>query len=105
MVLKAKYRHYLPILSATLTSDGQGGNTATWATATSEWFRVVPLSGSRSLESGGVKFKKAIELYANKYSGNTITEANRITFNGDNYTIHSITPSEKLDEIKIVAYV
>ena len=104
MVLIGKKRNYCEIQSATRTSDSQGGWTVVWATVASEWFRVVPLSQSRTLEIGGIKFKSAIELTGNKFSGYALTPANRIVWNGENYTIHSIVPSEKLDEIIVIAY-
>jgi SPP1 family predicted phage head-tail adaptor len=105
MVLKGKYRHYCAIQAATRTSDSQGGFVPTWADVSNEWFRVVPLNGSRTLDNGGVTYRYAAEFYANKFSAAyTITEANRIVWNSQNYTIHSIVPSEKLDEIKILAY-
>ena len=104
MVLKAKYRHYVEVHTATRTSDGQGGYTSAWAKASDEWMRAVRVSESRTLDNGGIKYTHACEFYANKYSGNTITEANRLVWDSINWTIHSIIPSDKLDEVKIIAY-
>lgn len=104
MIGKGKYRHYCEIQTATRTSDNQGGWTSTWATAGYEWFRAVPLSQSRSLDNGGINYRIAVEFTGNKYSGFALTTANRIVWNGDYYTIHSIVPSEKLDEITVIAY-
>ena len=105
MVLISKRRNYIEIQTSTPTSDSQGGYTTTWATSSSEWARAVPLSQSRALDQGGVKYTSAVEFYANKYSGFALTTAHRIVWNNENYTIHSIVPSEKLDEIKVIAYV
>lgn len=104
MIPKGKYRHYCVIESSTRTSDSQGGWTLAWATAGSDWFRAVPVSQSRVLEQGGVKYAMAVEFYQSKY-GFALTLENRIVWNSQNYTIHSIVPSEKLDENKIIAYV
>ena len=105
MVLKGEYRHYVQIYAATRTTDNQGGYTSTWTSAGYEWMKVTPLSESRSLDRGGIKYVKAIECYANKYSSlYTLTEANRLYWNSEYYTIHSIVPSGKLDEIRIIAY-
>ena len=105
MIPKGKYRNYCVIESATRTSDSQGGWSLAWATAGSEWFRAIPVSQSRTLDQGGVKYTLAVEFYANKYSGFALTTAHRIVWNNENYTIHSIVPTEKLDEIKVIAYV
>lgn len=104
MTPKGKYRNYCVIESANRTSDSQGGWTMTWSTAGSEWLRAIPVSQSRVLDQGGVKYTSAVEFYSNKYSGFAITTDHRIVWNSQNYTIHSIVPSEKLDENKIIAY-
>lgn len=104
MVLKAKYRHYVEIQSATRTSDSQGGWTTSWANTTYEWMRAVSLSQSRTLDQGGIKYTLAVEFSANKYSGYAVTTDHRLVWDSKYFTIHSIVPSEKLDEIKILAY-
>ena len=103
MVLKtAKRRNYIVIQSATETSDSQGGSVQSWATSSSEWARTKPLSESRSLDQGGIKYKLAVEFTIRR--GTTVTSANRIVWNSENYTIHSVVPSEKLDDQIIIAY-
>jgi head-tail adaptor len=104
MIPKGKYRNYCVIESATRTSDSQGGWTLAWATAGSDWFRAIPVSQSRTLDQGGVKYVLAVEFFQSKY-GFALTTDHRIVWNSQNYTIHSIVPSEKLDENKIIAYV
>jgi hypothetical protein len=105
MVLIGKKRHYVEIQAATRTSDSQGGWTITWANAGWEWMRAVPLSQSRTLDNGGISYRMVVEFTANKYSPlYVLTTANRLVWNSENYTIHSIVPSEKLDEIIITAY-
>jgi SPP1 family predicted phage head-tail adaptor len=103
MVLIAKRRNYITIEAVTRTSDNQGGWTQTWATSTSEWARAVPLSQSRTLDQGGIKYKMAVEFTIRR--GTVVTPANRIVWNSENYTIHSVVPSEKLNDQIITAYV
>ena len=103
MVLGDK-RAYCEILEATRTGDGQGGYTSTWSNAGYEWFKAVPLSQSRTLDEGGVKYRLAVEFTGNKRSDLEITTANKIVWESVEYTINSVVPSPKLDEIKILAY-
>jgi len=103
MVLIGKRRDYITIEAATETSDSQGGSVQTWATSSSEWARAVPLSQSRTLDQGGIKYKLAVEFTIRR--GTTVTPLNRIVWNSENYTIHSVVPSEKLDDQIIIAYV
>lgn len=105
MVLIGKKRAYCEIQSPSRTTDGQGGYTTTWVNAGYEWFQAVPLSQSRTLDQGGIKYKMAVEFKGNKRNDLTITGANRIVWNSENYTIHSVVPGEKLDELTITAYI
>lgn len=105
MVLKSgEMRDLIEVQTATRTSDNQGGWTTTWLTAASEWMKVVAMSQNRSLDQGGVKYKLAAEFTNRKRSALPITGANRLVWNAENYTIHSVVPSKKLDEQIITAY-
>jgi hypothetical protein len=105
MVL-GKKRAYCEIKTATRTSDGQGGWTVTgWTNAGYEWFRAMPKNQSRVLDQGGIKYRLAVEFHGNKRSDLTITSANQLVWSGESYTIHSVVPSEKLDELIILGYV
>lgn len=101
MVLIAKRRHYITIQTANRTSDNQGGWDTTWSDTDNDWVRAVFLSGSKVLDAGGVQYKRAVEF---TMRDRAITEANRIVFESENYTIYSILHSEKLDDLKILAY-
>ena len=103
MTTIGKRRVYIEIQAATRTSDSQGGWTLVWATTSSEWARAVPLSQSRTLDQSGIKYKMAVEFTIRR--GTTVTAANRIVWNAENYTVHSVVPSEKLDDQIITAYV
>ena len=106
MVLKSgEMRDLIEVQSPTRTSDNQGGWTTTWSTTASEWVKAVAMSQNRTLDQGGVKYKLATEFTMRKRSALPITGANRIVWNAENYTIHSVVPSKKFDEQIITAYV
>jgi len=100
-----KRRHYVTIQVATRTSDGQGGFTLSWVDSYSEWVRVVFLSGSRLLDMGGLNFRRAVEMTIRKNDYYLLTPEHRIKWNDEYYTIHSVLPSEKMDDLKVLAYV
>ena len=112
MVLKliGQRRNYITIQVATRTSDSQGGYTVTWTDTYYEWARAVTLSGSRILDQGGIKYRNAVEFTMRKRQdvgtdSYTLTGAHRIKWNSEYYTIHSVVPSEKLDDLTVLAYV
>jgi head-tail adaptor len=113
-------RNYVEVQSPTRTADGQGGWVTTWSTIVSEWARAVQMAQNPVLDQGGIKYTMAVEftirkrndtvpiVYSTSITGavsNMITGANRIVWNGANYTIHSVVPSEKIDDLIITAYV
>lgn len=106
MVLRTgKRRNLVAIQKATRTADGQGGFTSAWTTEVNEWSRAVPLSESRTLDQGGVKYSMAVEFTIRKRPSFELTTEHSILWNGTHYTIHSVVPSEKLDDMRIIAYV
>ena len=105
MKASGKKRHYCEIQTPTKTSDSQGGYTTSWAKSGNEWFDARPLSMSRTLEAGGLSYKMAVEFVGFKRSDLTLTPAQRIVWNSENYTIHSVVPDELLNEIRVLAYV
>lgn len=112
MVLKSNIgsrRHYITVESATRTSDGQGGWTSAWATLASEWVRAVPLSMSRVLDQGGMKYTKAVEFTMRRRDDTptdlyTLSGEHRINWDGTYYTIHSVVANERGDDLIILAY-
>jgi len=94
-------RHYLTVQVATRTDDGQGGGVNSWTDTYYEWASARFLSGSRSLDNGGVIYRKAVEFEIRK---RTLGTAHRIKWNDEYYTIHSVLQSEKLDDLKVLAY-
>lgn len=103
-------RNYITIQVATRTSDSQGGYVTTWADTYYDWARAVYISGSRSLDASGIKYRKAVEFTIRKRNDSgtdlyTLGPEHRIKWNSEYYTVHSVLPSEKLDDLKILAYV
>jgi len=98
-------RHYLTVQVATRTDDGQGGGENTWTDTYYEWASARFLSGSRSLDNGGVIYRKAVEFEIRKRTDYTLSPDYRIKWNDEFYTIHSVLPSDKLDDFKVLAYV
>lgn len=103
MVLIGKRRNYLTIQVATRTADGQGGYVTTWTDTYYDWGRAVYLNGSKTLDGAGVKYKKAVE-FTIRYRDYDLSEAHRIKWGDDYFTIHSVLPSEKNDDLKVLAY-
>jgi head-tail adaptor len=110
MIKAGDLRNYVTIQAGTRTSDGQGGWTVAWVDTYYEWMKATPQSMSRSLEQGGVKYHKAVEFRC-RYRDDlptdlyNLTGDYRLTWNSENYTIHSVVPDEKLSELTIIAYV
>ena len=98
-------RHYLTVRAATRTDDGQGGGVNSWTDTYYEWASARFLSGSRSLDNGGVIYRKAVEFEIRKRTDYTLSPDYRIKWNNEYYTIHSVLPSDKLDDLKVLAYV
>jgi len=97
-------RHYITIQTPTRTSDGQGGYTTTWTDSYEEWAGVKFLSGSRVLDSGGVRYRRAVEILVRESNLYDLTPENRISWNEEYWTIHSVLPSEKLNMLKVLVY-
>jgi len=102
---RGRRKYYITIQSATRTSDGQGGWTIAWVDDDNDWAKAVTQSQSRSLDNGGINYNKAAEFTVRSRTDFVITTDMRIVWDSENYTIHSIVPSDRLDELKIIAYV
>lgn len=98
-------RHYLTVQVATRTDDGQGGGENSWTDTYCEWASARFLSGSRSLDNGGVIYRRAVEFEIRKRTDYTLGTGHRIKWNDEFYTIYSVLPSDKLDDLKVLAYV
>ena len=106
MVLNTgRYRNYCAVKSPTTASDGQGGRTSTWAELFSEWFRVTPLSQSRTLDEGGIKYRMAATFECRYRNDYPLSGEYQITWNSQDWTVASAIPDETLSYINILAYV
>lgn len=94
----------ITIVSYTVASDGEGGTTATQSTTATVWGQLTPLSQSRALNEMQLAFNKAVRVYV-RYPC-SITTDNKILFDGEYYTIHSILDIDNQHQyLKIIAYV
>jgi SPP1 family predicted phage head-tail adaptor len=76
------------IQRATVTRDAIGGKTETWNTVQTVNARVQPLSGAENVKYGRDVEVRMVKMYIP--SAPTITHANRIRFNSDNYQVLSV---------------
>ena len=98
-------RNYVTVQVATRTSDGQGGWTTTWADTYYEWMRATPLSQSKVLEMGGVKYRKAVEFLGRVNNLYSLTGEHRIKWESETYTIYSVVPDETNEYLTVLGYV
>jgi len=99
-----KRRNYITIQTPTRVSDGQGGYSISgWTKLSDHWADAIPLNESRTLDQGGIKYNIAVKFIIRR--GVTVTPDYRIVWESENYTIHSVIPSRKLDDQEITAYV
>ena len=97
-------RELFTVQSYTRASDGEGGYTYTASTSADYWGDISPLSQSRALLELSLSFKKAVRIYT-RYT-DAITVNNKIIFDGEEYTIHSVLDIDtKKQYLKIIAYV
>lgn len=85
------YRHRITFQASTLTSDGQGGQTAVLSNLATQWASVVPLSGDRLLRMQQIILGQwySIETNYRKDLAATIDEGNPILFNGRTLVVKS----------------
>ena len=76
------------ILAPTITSDGEGGYTTTFALQETVWGDFRPQSQNRSLEQSEVTFIGFAKLFLR--FGLNITDTYKLDVEGNIYTIHSI---------------
>jgi len=81
------------ILAGTVVSDGQGGNTTTWAGTTSIDCRVDVVNGREQLQGGGYKsYQKTILTLP--YNA-TITPGSRFAYLSDQYNVVSVNGQDR----------
>lgn len=105
MQMRADVQQLLPdtcnLLTATTTSDGQGGATSAWGTATRNVScRVDQISGSEHATDGSQRAFVSTQL-ALPYD-TEITEAYRVEYNGNTYHVLDANPDQSWQVEKIV---
>lgn len=106
MVLNSgKYRNYVTIKKATVTSDQQGGRVASYAADRYEWMQVSLMAVNKSLDAGGINYRRAGEFRARYNDDDPIGYDDIISYNGEDYKIYSILPDEMQRYVIIIAYV
>jgi len=97
-------RELFTVQTFSQTTDGEGGFTYAVTSTADYWGDISPLSQSRALLEMSISFKKAVRIYTRYTTG--ITVDNKILFDGETYTIHSILDIDtKKQYLKIIAYV
>lgn len=94
-------RHRAWLKSPTHTSDGMGGVTTTWGTATVCWGSMEPLRGREWVESGLENSEITARWRMRYYSG--ITPDMRLYFGDRTFEIVSvINPAERNKELELM---
>ena len=89
------------VLTRTLTSDGQGGNSETWAGTTSIDCRVDVVNGRERLQGGGYKsYQKTILTLP--YNA-TITPGSRFAYLSDQYNVVAVSGSDRSWNVSVRA--
>lgn len=90
-------RHKITIQSATESADSYGGTTQTWATYTTCWACIEPLSGREFFSAQQVNAELTSKItvgYDSKTS--VVTQKMRITYNGRTFRI--VAPPINIEE-------
>jgi SPP1 family predicted phage head-tail adaptor len=89
------------ILTRTETSDGQGGNTTTWAGTVSIDCRVDVVNGREQLQGGGYKsYQKTILTLPYNV---TITAGSRFAYLSDQYNVVAVSGSDRSWNVSVRA--
>lgn len=106
MVLSTgQLRNYITVQVATRTSDSQGGWTTAWTDSYYMWMKATPLSMSRTLDEGGVKYRSAVEFEGRWNNDFTLTGEHRMVWKEVGFTVYSVVYDETLRNVKVLAYV
>jgi hypothetical protein len=101
--MRGRFRHTVNIMSTALVSDSMGGYTLGSETESQEVAGdIKQLSANRAFALGLTDFKKVFEIEVSK-NGVTLTEANSLNIDSEDYTIHSIDETDDFF-YKIIAY-
>ncbi len=97
-------REVVTLLQPSRVDDGRGGSTTTYTSVGEVWAKVRPVRHSRSLVDAQVQFREAFEFII-RVSTLAITPDWRLTYNGEQWTIHGIDDIDTRREyFSIIAY-
>jgi len=89
------------ILAGSITSDGQGGNSMSWAGTTAIDCRVDVVNGREQLQGGGYKsYQKTILTLPYNAS---ITSGNRFAYLSDQYNVVAVSGSDRSWNVSVRA--
>lgn len=86
-------RHHVTVERLTLTPDGIGGSSSTWATLYKPWAHIEPASGWEKLAGMQLESPITHTIYI-RYNAN-IKPRDRISFRGRYYNIRSVIDIEE----------
>ena len=81
------------ILTGTAVSDGQGGNSQTWAGTTAIYCRIDVVNGREQTQGGGYKSYQKTQLTL-PYNA-VISTGNRFAYGSDQYNVVSVSGSDR----------
>lgn len=90
----------ITIQTATLTPDGQGGNTEVWADTVTVWAEALPKGSSRQIDRQQMIITADVTFRIR--SNNNIAKDNRVTYEGRTLTVHGIRDWEQDREFTFI---
>lgn len=92
--LASECKHYVAIQRATVTSDGEGGTTQTWAT-TFAWAAIYPMRANKRFELAGMDVQASHHFKFYGYIN--INEKDQILFDGRIFEILTVENIQESD--------
>lgn len=87
-------RHRIIVEVLTLTGDGQGGSTESWATFATIWARIIPAFRAERQFMGQIQHQRTHKILMRFYPG--IISSMRINYQGRYFQIHAdFKPDER----------
>ena len=90
VVALGSLKHRISIQAMTRTDDGLGGAEETWATETTRWANIRPLSGKELFQAQQVESKVTHEVTIRYDSNLTIDATRRILYGTRTFEIHAV---------------
>ena len=95
MVISARLDQKIAIQTLTISNDGMGASSETYATVSGAptWAEYIPLKGLERIEAGRVSEKEQFKLKIRRYSA--ITKTHKVLYGGKNYEIVDIEDGKR----------